>query len=321
MTWPAGARRTALILALAWLGGGEGVEAQDDPASPLLVFHAGSLRRPFESISQAFQAQHPGSPVALESSASVDAVRKLTDQGRVPDLLVVADYGILPRLVVPRHAGWYVQFARNAMGLLYTGRSRGAGDLARDGWWRVLLRDGVRIGMSDPTRDPAGYRALLVLALAERHYREPGLAARLRAAIPAEQVRSRASDLVTALANGDLDYAFEYRSVAQGEGLRFLALPDSISLGSLELAEAYAGVQVTVDGGSGRVTYVGEPIVYGLTIPREAPHREAAGAFGRLVLSAAGRAVLEEAGLDPLFPPAFAGAESPPASLWPPPAQ
>lgn len=292
------------------------MEPQNNRAGQVLVFHAGSLRRPLESISQAFQALNPGSRVALESSASMDAVRKVTEQGRVPDLLVVADHGVLARLVVPRFAGWYVQFARNAMGLLYTRRSRGAGDLARDGWWRVLLRDGVRIGMSDPARDPAGYRALLVFALAERHYGEPGMAARLRAAIPPERVRSRASELVTSLVNGELDYAFEYRSVAQAEGLRFMPLPDAVNLGSLELAETYAGVQVTVDGGAGAVTHAGAPIVYGLTIPRCAPRREAAEAFGRLMLSAAGRAVLEEAGIDPLLPPAFAGAEPPPADLW-----
>jgi molybdate/tungstate transport system substrate-binding protein len=233
----------------------------------------------------------------------------------VPDLLIVADYSILPRLVVPRHAGWHVQFARNAMVLLHTDRSRGVGDLAGDGWWRVLLREGVRTGMSDPGHDPAGYRTLLVFALAERHYREPGLAARLRAAIPAEQVRSRASDLVSALQSGELDYAFEYRSVAQGEGIHFLPLPDSINLGSLALAEAYARVQVTVDSGPSRVTYTGEPIVYGLTLPRGAVHREMAEAFARLLLSAEGRGVLESAGLEPLSPPAFGGPESPPATL------
>ena len=74
-------------------------------------------------------------------------------------------------------------------------------------------------------------------------------------------------------------------------------------------------VQVTVDSGPNRVTYSGEPIVYGLTIPRDAPHREAAEAFARLLLSAQGRAVLDGAGLDPLVPPAFAGPESPPSTL------
>jgi molybdate/tungstate transport system substrate-binding protein len=297
------------------LAPGERVAAQDSIEGAVLVFHAGSLRRPLEPIRQAFQAQHPGSPVVFESSASVDAVRKLTDQGRVPDVLVVADYGVLPRLVVPRHAGWYVQFARNAMGLLYTDRSRGVGDLERDGWWRVVLRDAVRTGMSDPARDPAGYRALLVFGLAERHYREPGLAARLRGAIPPERVRSRASELVGGLKSGELDYAFEYRSVAQGEGLRFLPLPDSINLGSLELSELYARVRVTVDSGPNRVTYTGEPIVYGLTIPRDARHRGAAEAFAQLLLSPQGGEVLESAGLDPLLPPVFAGPELPPATL------
>jgi molybdate/tungstate transport system substrate-binding protein len=120
---------------------------------------------------------------------------------------------------------------------------------------------------------------------------------------------------VSGLQSGELDYAFEYRSVAQGEGIRFLPLPDSINLGSLALAEAYARVRVTVDSGPSRVTYTGEPIVYGLTIPRGAVHRPTAEAFARLLLSAQGRAVLESAGLDPVSPPVFGGPEAPPASL------
>jgi molybdate/tungstate transport system substrate-binding protein len=111
---------------------------------------------------------------AQENSGSLEAARKLTELGKVPDVLAVADYTVIDRLVRPVHATWQVMFARNAMVLAYTDRSAGAGEVNGSNWWQVMLRPGVRVGRSDPALDPAGYRALMVLQLAEAHYAQPG---------------------------------------------------------------------------------------------------------------------------------------------------
>jgi molybdate/tungstate transport system substrate-binding protein len=163
------------------------------PSGTLTVFHAGSLRRSLGPLVESFRRDHPEVEVVLEGSASIDAVRKLTHDGRIPDLLLVADYSILPRVVVPSYADWHVQFGRNRIGLLHGDRSASAAQLDPQRWWATLLTPGVKTGMSDPVRDPAGYRTLLVFALAERHYGVPGLAAQLRAAIPPARIRSRST--------------------------------------------------------------------------------------------------------------------------------
>ena len=49
------------------------------------------------------------------------------------------------------------------------------------------------------------------------------------------------------------------------------------------------------------------PIVYGLTIPRNAPHPDEALAFVRFILGPQGQAILEEAGQPPLVPPLATG--------------
>jgi molybdate/tungstate transport system substrate-binding protein len=63
------------------------------------------------------------------------------------------------------------------------------------------------------------------------------------------------------------------------------------------------------------VEFRGEPIVYALTIPRNAPHPEVAEAFIRFVYSTEGQRILAEAGLQPLVTPALGGPGQPPLSL------
>jgi molybdate/tungstate transport system substrate-binding protein len=274
--------------------------------TPLVVFNAGSLAAPFRDLLAAFQAGNPAAVPAQEISGSLEAARKLTELGKVPDVLAVADYAIIDRLLRPAHATWQVMFARNAMVLAYTDRSAGAGEVNGSNWREVLLRPDVRVGRSDPALDPSGYRALMVLQLAEKLYAEPGLAAKLMLAMPARYVRPKEADLTALLQAGELDYAWTYRSIAQTTGLRFVELPREIDLGDPALADAYAVARVMVPGakreGGEMLELTGEPIVYALTIPTAAPHPELARAFVRFALSPEGRAIIEKNGLVPMVP-------------------
>ena len=274
--------------------------------TPLVVFNAGSLAAPFRDLLAAFRAGHAAAIPAQENSGSLEAARKITELGKIPDVLAVADYAVIDRLIRPAHASWQVMFARNAMVLAYTDRSAGADEVRADNWWQVLLRPGVRVGRSDPALDPAGYRALMVLQLAEGFYAEPGLAARLLLAMPARFVRPKEADLTALLQAGELDYAWTYRSIARSTGLRFVELPAEIDLGDPALADLYARAKVMVPGakrlGGEMLELTGEPIVYALTIPDAAPHPELARAFVQFVLSDSGRAIIERNGLVPIVP-------------------
>jgi len=297
------------VLALAL--GAAPAPAQIPPSGELIVFNAGSLAKPFGELLQAFEAGHPGTHTVRENSGSLEAARKLTDLGKVADVVAVADYSVIPKLLIPRHASWYALFARSAMVLAYTPESAGAAEITADNWWRILLRPNVRSGHSDPSLDPAGYRALMVFQLAERHYRQPGLAARLRAAVPPRYVRPKSADLVALLQAGELDFAWEYEAVARIHGFRFVQLPPEVNLGDPALAESYSAAVVRVPGArreSGdTVEFRGEPIVYALTIPTSAPHRETGAAFVRFIFSPEGQAILKANGFTVLERPVWGG--------------
>jgi len=277
----------------------------------LTVFNAGSLAYPFRELLAAFAREHPGIEPRQESSGSLEAARKLTELGKNPDVLAVADYGVIAKLLMPAFTTWYVTFASNAMVLAYSDRSAGAEEINGENWWRILLRPGIRWGSSNPALDPNGYRSLMVLQLAERHYGEPGLARRLTGAMHPRFVRPNEAQLLGLVQAGELDYAWSYRSLAQTAGLRWVELPPAIDLSDAARAEEYAMAAIRLPGQRGEagdsVEFRGEPIIYALTIPREAPHPESARAFARFVLSPAGREILAKAGFRLLERPVVTG--------------
>ena len=301
-------------------GPGSAAAAQDALTGPLIVFNAGSLARPFNDLLREFKRRHPEVETAQENSGSLEAARKLTELGKIPDVLAVADRDVIPKLLVPRFASWDAIFARTAMVLAYTDQSEGAREITAQNWWEVLQRPKVRWGHSDPALDPAGYRSLMVFQLAERHYRQPGLAARLGAAIPSRHIRPKSADLIALLEVGELDYAWEYEAVAKRHGLRYVVLPAEINLGDTRLGEVYAHASVRLPGisrrGKDSVEFRGEPIGYGLTIPKQAPHPQTAAAFVRFVFSAEGKRILEKNGFLVLDRPVFGGPERPPEGLF-----
>lgn len=287
----------AIVLAIACGGGRAG------PDGPLVVFNAGSLARPMRAALDTF-ARREGVAVQQESAGSLETARKLTELGKIPDVIALADADVFPQYLEPAHVESHVLFARNRMVLAYTDRSRFASEAGPDTWWRIVLRPGVETGRSDPELDPNGYRTLLVWQLAERHYGEAGLAARLAEASPPRNVRAKEADLVGLLQAGELDYIWSYESMARATGLRFVTLPPGIDLSVPESAAVYAHAAVRVRGARGgdTVTFTGKPIVYAFAVPRAAPHPALARRFAAFLVSDEGRAILRREGLDALAP-------------------
>ena len=275
----------------------------------LVVFNAGSLARPLRAALDTF-AVREGVVVAQESAGSLETARKLTELGRIPDVLALADAEVFPRYLMPAFVEGYAEFARNRMVLAYTDRSRFAAEVGPDTWWQILLRPGVETGRSDPHLDPNGYRTLLVWQLAERHYAQPGLAERLATAHAARNVRPKEADLVGLLQAGELDYIWSYESMARATGLRFVTLPRGIDLSPPDSAGWFGSATVTVRGARAgdSVTFRGAPIVYGVAVPRDAPHRALGERFVAFLLSTEGQAILRHEALDAIETPLSVGA-------------
>jgi molybdate/tungstate transport system substrate-binding protein len=281
-------------------------------ADTLVLFIAASLTKPIQPVLDTFAAR-TGIVVQRESGASLEHVRKITELHRIPDVLLLADDDVFPRYLVPRYASWYAAFARNRMVVAYTPRSKYSREITPANWTTILQRSGVEVGRTDPDLAPVGYRTLLMLQLAERFYKKPGLAASLLAHAPARDIRPNAAELAALLAAGELDYIYDYQSVAASNGFRFIALPSAINLGDPNSGTEYATASVRVRGttrGRRQILH-GQPILYGVTMPLGAPHRRAAARFLDYLTQPATIAALRAAHVDMLDAPIVKGTGAP----------
>ena len=296
---------------------------QNQDKTVLKVVPAGSLLQPFDDVEKAFETQHPDVDVQVEGHGSIQAIRQVTDLHRPIDVVAVADASLIPDLMYRKDSmtgsnftDSYVPFATNAMVIAYTNKSRYADKITPENWGEVLSRPDVRVGFSNPMLDAAGYRSIMVTLLADRYYHNmtlfpviigshfiPPLVAENEGGIvtvrfpevlrPSDEklvIRDGSIFVLSQLEAGGIDYAFEYQSVAEGHDLRWISLPPEIDLSSPDNADKYGQVRVML--GFQRFSTIGQdrtgqPIVYAITIPNSAPHRELAREFADFVVGMA----------------------------------
>ena len=214
------------------------VESGGDRAPPRALV-AGSLLR--------FARRVPGASVEAHGSAAVR--RMILNDMRDPDAVALAD----PRLFegISRRADL---FATNALVLAYSPDSAYATEIRRD-WTAAVERREIRLGRTDPTTDPLGYRTLMALRLAEAEY-----------GLRPERVLNNATifretDMLNVVEGGKIDGAFAYRNMAVQRDLPYVELPDRIDFSNPAYADAYARVSYDLGG----TTVRGAPIRYGAT--------------------------------------------------------
>jgi molybdate/tungstate transport system substrate-binding protein len=271
----------------------------------IIVFNAGSLTIPLAQMEKEFEAQYPKVDVLREAAGSQKCARKITDLKKPCDIMASADYTVIDKLLIPTYADWNVRFATNRLVLCYTDKSRYAHEVNDKNWYEILGREAVIWGHSDPNLDPCGYRALMVLQLAENYYKIPGLYDRLIANRPKENIRPKSVELVSLLQTGNMDYAWEYRSVAVQHELKFVELPDHINLGNYQYDDVYNNAVVKVTGKKPGtfMDMKGKSCTYGITLIKNAPNKEGAIAFLTYALDPqGGLRILKEMGQPPFIP-------------------
>lgn len=270
----------------------------------LIIFHAGSLSVPFKQISEAFKAENTGVNIFLEAAGSRACARKISDLKKPCDVMGSADYSVIDNLLIPEYADWNIKFASNEMTIVYHEGSKKAEEINKDNWHTILADKKVAFGRSDPNADPCGYRAVLTMKLAEKFYKADGLSESLSKK-DTEYIRPKETDLLALLESNTIDYIFLYRSVAQQHGLKYVLLPDEVNLKKPEFADIYKTVSVDISGKKPgtTITKKGAPMVYGITIPKNAPNPELAKKFVAFVLDKVkGLAIMEKNGQPSMVP-------------------
>jgi molybdate/tungstate transport system substrate-binding protein len=342
--------RLGLVLGLLLLAG---CTPRPVEKTPVRVLIASSMMIPFDALEKAYEAEHPEIDLQVEAHGSIQVIRHVTEIHEPTDVVVTADAALIPMLMyattIPDteepYASWYVKFATNRLGLAYRPDSKYADELSAENWYQVIARPDVQIGLADPRFDASGYRALMVLQLAEAAYGKPlifenMIMDRFKTSITVRQegnrwviyipeiveakpdsgivVRGSSVALIALLESGDLDYAFEYESVIQQHGFQLLSLPDAVNLGEKADAANYATVDVQMDFQrflSIKPVFRGAVIGYGVTVPTNAPQPKAAVDFVTYLLGPEGQRIFTENYQPLITPPQADGVEQLPAAL------
>jgi len=276
-----------------------------EPTGKLIIFHAGSLSVPFAAMEKHFESRYPKLDILREAGGSTKMARMISEIGKPADIMASADFKVIDKSLIPSHASWNIRFASNQLVLCYTANSQYASEINHTNWYKILARKGVIWGHSDPNLDPCGYRSLMVLQLAEKYYKSPGLYNQLIANRPQKNIRPKSVELIALLQTGNMDYAWEYLSVAIQHELKYVTLDDHINLGNYQLDSYYGQAQVTVTGKKPGTTLqrVGKSCTYGITLIKNAPNQEAAVSFLDYLLDPSGGLdILKQMGQPPFIP-------------------
>jgi molybdate/tungstate transport system substrate-binding protein len=314
----------AILLGLSTLG----CRSSTPGKTELKVICAGSLMVPFTEVEKAYEAQNPHVDVLIEGHGSVQVIRQVTELDARADVIAVADHSLIPAMMYPiqmpgsehGYASWYIKFATNTLGLAYTPTSRYAAEINADNWYEILARPDVKLGLPDPRFDACGYRALMACYLAGLLYDDSDLFQKVLGdfeypilvqiendtptilvpeIIRPKKVSIRGSSVVLLgiLESGDIDYAFEYKSVALQRNLHFLEFPPEINLGSDLFESQGCDLRVKIDYqrfASLIPDFVCQKILYGVTIPENSPHPEQALDFLKFLLGPEGQKIFAQ---------------------------
>lgn len=263
------------------------LSVQAGSKNKLSIFHAGSLTVPFAKIEKDFETKYPDIDVQREAGGSTKMARMISEVGKPADIMASADYKVIDNNLIPKFANFNIRFATNQLVLCYTDQSKYSDKINKDNWYEILQKKGVNWGHSDPNLDPCGYRSLMVLQLAETFYNIDGLYQKIIDNRPKKNIRAKAVELVNLLKTGNMDYAWEYLSVAIQHDLKFIKMDEHINLGNYQYDDFYkqATVKVTGKKPGTWITKKGQSCTYGITMIKDAPNPEAAKLFLAFLLS------------------------------------
>jgi molybdate/tungstate transport system substrate-binding protein len=325
-------RTAVLSVAWAWLSSASaGLAGQSQATSPalaqqpaasaeVLVYHAGSLNAMFDSLGDVF-GKATGIRVTHRGMGSVDAARRTTVGKEPCDIYAGADYVIIDAWMKPTYADFNIAFGQSAMVLTYTTTSKNAASIADPAgpafappasvpnaaakWYVALTQPGVRIGGSDPSLDPGGYRPLMVLQLAQSFYGVPTLYEDLHRNYAINGPNDRLGSTV------DYQVSYEHSAkaaAARDPNFRYVKLPSEIDLSSPDQAARYAQAVVPISGltpADPTFPMRGTRALFGLTLLKNAPNKEAAIRFLQFMLSTRpgeGVAIQTVSGPEPMAP-------------------
>jgi molybdate/tungstate transport system substrate-binding protein len=189
------------------------------------------------------------------------------------------------------------------MVIAYSDKSKYAADFkaAAEGkmpWYAVLEKPDIRFGRTDPAVDPQGRNIVFTMLLAERFYKQPGLADKILGSTQNPQQIFTEPSLLSRLESGQLDATSGYLSAVISHKLPYIKLPEQINLSDPGMIQDwYSKVHFSIKLPNGKTDNLStQPLVFYAAVLKNAPNPKAGEAFVKLMTSAQGQTMFKEYG-------------------------
>lgn len=288
--------------------------ASPNPGSPLILFSADLYTAETGYLYAGF-ASSAGIPYAIPKGSGSFALATQIAQGSpVSDFISVSKAALEKSYLGNRSSGWGIAFASDQMSIGYYNSSdlapavqnivkdyRTASETNSTSTWATFFADltsgSVKVGISNPNTDPAGYRAWIVLEAAGKVYanNQSSFSDRLSRS-NSNVTGASAAALVAPLQAGQIQFLFMYKSAVLPHGLAPLTLPREVNLGDSSLASLYSQFTYKLNSGVQK----GGPILLFITVPNNSTQTAYALQFVDYVVRHASE--MASYGLVPLVP-------------------
>lgn len=266
------------------------------------VAYAGSLVNLIENKLAPDFEKATGYKYQGKAAGSTILANAIRDKIIQPDVFISASTRAYERLEGAANGNevkWSLVFASTSMVIGYSPVSQfidrfNAAVAGTVPWYKVLQQPGVRLGRTDPTLDPKGVYAILVMQLASLYYNQSDIKQTILGSDTNQTQIFPEADLVAYLKDGNLDAGFFYLNEVLDVDLPYISLPAEINLGNPSRKDFYQQAHYQDTQGQ---TIAGEPILYSLTIPTKVENYGGAVEFVKYLLGSNGRKLLLEDGL------------------------
>ncbi|MEH2455080.1 extracellular solute-binding protein [Nostoc sp.] len=266
------------------------------------VAYAGSLVNLIENKLAPDFEKATGYKYQGKAAGSTILANAIRDKIIQPDVFISAStraYERLEGIANGNEVKWSLVFASTSMVIGYSAVSQfidrfNAAVAGTVPWYQVLQQPGVRLGRTDPTLDPKGVYAILVMQLASLYYNQSDIKQTILGLDTNQTQIFPEADLVAYLKDGNLDAGFFYLNEVLDVDLPYISLPAEINLGNPSQKDFYQQAYYQDTQGQ---TIAGEPILYSLTIPTKVENYAGAVEFVKYLLGSNGRKLLLEDGL------------------------
>jgi len=265
---------------------------------PVTVYVAGAYLAVLNYLASQFQNK-TGIKVDVVPGGSFQLASQIAN-GQPVSVFVPVAYIQAVELEGNRDPGWAIAFISSEMAIIYSNYTTQspywnelysnytmAMETNETTYWHnffYLLATKFSLGIANPSSDPEGLYAYLILEMAGKLYANGNTSYFVDLAHNVKPAPTTAN-YVPALKSGDLDFTFSYISYAVSQGLEYLKLPPWLSFGYYpNETNWYSQFSYVISANGQNLTIHGNSVYLYITIPVNATNEQAAMEFVEFVI-------------------------------------